>query len=69
MFRISIKVDDSQLRKEILSQEEMQLLISTKRENENPNIRRAFIFVSTAVCDFVMLKSLHLPMWTILISC
>ena len=55
---ISIKVDDSQLRKEILSQEEMQLLISTKRENENPNIRRAFIFCLYCGLRFCDVKEL-----------
>lgn len=55
---ISIKVDDGQLRKEILSQEEMQLLISTKRENENPNIRRAFIFCLYCGLRFCDVKEL-----------
>ena len=41
---IVIKVDDQQLKKEVLSQEEIQQLISTHYDNENPNIRRAFIF-------------------------
>ncbi len=41
---ISIKIDDKQLRKEILSPEEMQKLASTHYDNENPNIRRAFLF-------------------------
>lgn len=55
---ISIKVDDSQLRKEILSQEEIQLLVSTKRENENPNIRRAFIFCLYCGLRFCDVKEL-----------
>lgn len=41
---ITIKVDNQQLRKEILSPEEIQQLIATHYEYENPNIRRAFIF-------------------------
>ena len=36
---IVIKVDDQQLKKEVLSQEEIQQLISTHYDNENPNIR------------------------------
>lgn len=41
---ISIKVDEQQLRKEVLSPEEIQQLIATHYEHENLNIRRAFIF-------------------------
>lgn len=41
---ITIKADDQQLRKEVLSPEEMQQLIATHYQHENPNIRRAFIF-------------------------
>lgn len=41
---ISIKVDDQQLKKDVLSQDEIQILIATHYNNENPNIRRAFIF-------------------------
>ena len=41
---ISIKVDDQQLRKEVLSEEEIAQLIATHYEHQNPNIRRAFIF-------------------------
>lgn len=41
---ITIKVDDQQLRKEVLSPEEIQQLIATHDERQNPNIRRAFIF-------------------------
>ena len=41
---ITIKVDEQQLRKEVLSPEEIQQLIATHHEHENPNIRRAFIF-------------------------
>lgn len=41
---IVIKADDNQLRKEILSPEEIQQLAATHYENESPNIRRAFLF-------------------------
>lgn len=41
---VVIKVDEQQLKKEILSLEEIQTLIETHYDNENPNIRRAFIF-------------------------
>lgn len=41
---ISIKKDNGQLKKEILSQEEVVLLANTHYEKENPDIHRAFIF-------------------------
>lgn len=41
---IVIKVDEQILKKEVLSPEEIQQLIATHYDNENPNIRRAFIF-------------------------
>lgn len=41
---VSIKIDHETLRKEILSLEEIQQLISTHYTGENTNIRRAFIF-------------------------
>lgn len=41
---ISIKIDNGILKKEVLSMEEIQLLMSTHYEGENPDIRRAFIF-------------------------
>lgn len=41
---VSIKIDKNKLTKDILSVEEMQKLISTHVDRENPNIRRAFIF-------------------------
>ncbi len=41
---VSIKKDDGQLKKEILSQEEIVLLANTHYEKENPDIHRAFIF-------------------------
>lgn len=51
---ISIKVDEQVLRKEVLSLEEEQTLINTHYENENPNIRRAFImclYCGLRFCD------------------
>jgi len=41
---VSIKVDKNKLTKDILSIEEIQKLIATPVDRENPNIRRAFIF-------------------------
>lgn len=41
---ISIKIDKNKLVKDVLSQEEMRLLIETHYVHENSNIRRAFIF-------------------------
>ena len=41
---VSIKKDSGQLKKEILSQEEIVLLANTHYEKENPDIHRAFIF-------------------------
>ena len=51
---ISIKVDDQQLKKDVLSQNEIQILIATHYKNENPNIRRAFIlclYCGLRFCD------------------
>ena len=42
--KITIKIDRGVLKKDVLSQEEMQQLIATHYKRENPNIRRAFIF-------------------------
>lgn len=41
---ITIKVDEEQLKKEVLSMEEIQMLLQTHCKQENPEIRRAFIF-------------------------
>lgn len=41
---VVIKIDNGALKKDILSVEEMQQLIATHYEGENPDIRRAFIF-------------------------
>ncbi|MDR0421394.1 MAG: site-specific integrase [Proteiniphilum sp.] len=53
------KADDQVLRKDVLSLEEMEQLISTTYENQNPEIRRAFIFclyTGIRFCDVVELK-------------
>ena len=55
---ISIKVDDQQLRKEVLSPEEIQQLIATHYEHENPNIRRAFILCLYCGLRFCDVKNL-----------
>ncbi|WP_455640023.1 site-specific integrase [Parabacteroides sp.] len=51
---VSIKVDGQILRKDVLSLEEEQQLINTHYDNENPNIRRAFImclYCGLRFCD------------------
>lgn len=51
---VSIKVDGQILRKDVLSLEEIQQLINTHYDNENPNIRRAFImclYCGLRFCD------------------
>jgi site-specific recombinase XerD len=51
---VSIKVDGQILRKDVLSLEEEQRLINTHYDNENPNIRRAFImclYCGLRFCD------------------
>lgn len=51
---VIIKVDDQQLRKDVLSLEEEQALINTHYTGENPNIRRAFIlclYCGLRFCD------------------
>ena len=55
---IVIKVDDQILRKEVLSLEEIQQLIATHYEHENPNIRRAFIFCLYCGLRFCDVKDL-----------
>lgn len=41
---VVIKVDDQILRKDVLSLEEVQQLVATYDEKQNPEVRRAFIF-------------------------
>lgn len=51
---VVIKVDDQILKKEVLSLEEVQTLINTHYDGENPNIRRAFIlclYCGLRFCD------------------
>lgn len=51
---ISIRVDDQILRKDVLSMEEAQVLINTHYDNENPDVRRAFIlslYCGLRFCD------------------
>ncbi len=51
---ISIKADEQTLKKEVLSQDEIQQLIATHYDNENPVIRRAFIlclYCGLRFCD------------------
>ncbi len=55
---ISIKADEAQLRKEILSPDEIQALVSTHYSNENPDVRRAFIFCLYTGLRFCDVKDL-----------
>lgn len=55
---VSIKVDGQILRKDVLSMEEIQTLIDTRYNNENPNIRRAFIMCLYCGLRFCDVKSL-----------
>ncbi|WP_456058850.1 tyrosine-type recombinase/integrase [Alistipes sp.] len=56
---IVCKVDGQTLRKDVLSVEEMQKLISTTYDGQNPEIRRAFVFslyTGIRFCDLVTLR-------------
>jgi Site-specific recombinase XerD len=56
---ITIKVDDGQLKKDVLSQDEIVRLINTHYQFENPNIERAFLlscFCGLRFCDVKDLK-------------
>lgn len=55
---VSIKVDDNILKKEILSEDEMQQLLTTHYKGENPNIRRAFFFCLYTGMRFCDVKDL-----------
>ena len=55
---IVIKVDDQQLKKDVLSMDEIQTLIATQYKNQNPNIRRAFIFCLYCGLRFCDVKDL-----------
>lgn len=53
------KADDQALRKDVLSLEEMERLVSTTYENQNPEIKRAFIFclyTGIRFCDVIELR-------------
>ncbi len=52
------KVDDQMLRKDVLSLEEIQALIDCHYENENPMVRRAFIFCLYCGLRFCDVKDL-----------
>lgn len=43
-YHVNIKTDERQITKDFLSPEEEERLIATHYDNENPNIRRAFVF-------------------------
>ena len=56
---IICKADDQTLKKDILSTNEMQKLIASTHDKENPEIRRAFIFclyTGIRFCDIIELK-------------
>ena len=55
---VVIKIDDQQLKKDVLSIDEIQTLIATHYDNENPNIRRAFIFCLYTGLRFCDVKDL-----------
>lgn len=55
---ITIKVDEQQLKKEVLSMDEVQRLAATHYDNENPNIRRAFLFCLYTGLRFCDVKDL-----------
>ena len=52
------KVDDQVLRKDVLSIEEIQALIQCHYDNENPNVRRAFILCLYCGLHFYDVKDL-----------
>jgi len=56
---IVCKVDDQVLKKDVLSIEELNSLVTTKYPGQNPEIRRAFVFslyTGIRFCDIVELK-------------
>lgn len=57
-YKVAIKVDEQILRKDVLSMEEVQQLVSTHYDNENPNIQRAFIFCLYSGLRFCDVKEL-----------
>ena len=55
---VTCKVDSQLLRKDVLSPEEIQRLIACHYDNENPNVRRAFIFCLYCGLRFCDVKDL-----------
>ena len=55
---VMCKVDDQVLRKDVLSMDEIQALIQCHYENENPNVRRAFILCLYCGLHFCDVKDL-----------
>jgi site-specific recombinase XerD len=55
---VQCKVDEQILRKDVLSLDEIQLLINCHYEHENPNVRRAFIFCLYCALRFCDVKDL-----------
>jgi len=55
---VQCKVDDQILRKDVLSLEEIQALMNCHYDNENPNVRRAFIFCLYCGLRFCDVKDL-----------
>lgn len=56
---ITCKIDDQVIKKDILSLEEIENLLNTRYQGENPEIRKAFIFclyTGIRFCDVVELK-------------
>ncbi len=56
---ITIKVDNNKLTKEVLSPEEVQKMIGTHYEKENPNIHNAFVFCLLTGLRFCDVKELR----------
>jgi len=55
---VTCKVDSQMLRKDVLSPEEIQKLAACHYDNENPNVRRAFIFCLYCGLRFCDVKDL-----------
>lgn len=55
---VIIKIDSQQLKKDVLSMEEIKQMITTHYNGENPNIRRAFIFCLYCGLRFCDVKDL-----------
>ena len=55
---VTCKVDSQMLRKDVLSPEEIQKLVACHYDNENPNVRRAFVFCLYCGLRFCDVKDL-----------